>query len=288
MGRNRLLFLCGFAVTIMIICPASSSSDWNILNQFRKRSVGAVSAGRSLKNYCESWRFNVELNNVRGFEVVPQECIDYIAKYMTSTQYKSDCQRAVEECQLYLTSCCALKGDGKDAWIFDVDDTLISTLPYFKKHGFGGNKLNLTSLEGWMEKSKAPALEHTLRLFHEIKKKGFKVFLISTRREPLRDATVDNLIKEGYHGWSGLVLRDLEDENKHVKNYKAEARKRLVNEGYRIWGIVGDQWSSFDGTPGAKRTFKLPNSLYYAQGHALKMCNESILHLVLRYVGFDQ
>ncbi|KAL0435555.1 UNVERIFIED_CONTAM: Acid phosphatase 1 [Sesamum radiatum] len=266
MARNRLLFLlCGFTV-VMMICPASSSSssssaDWNILRKKRSSGAGgAVSAGGSLKNYCESWRFNVELNNVRGFEVVPQECIDYIAKYMTSTQYKSDCERAVEECQLYLASCCTLKADGKDAWIFDVDDTLISTLPYFKKHGFGGNKLNLTSLEGWMEKSKAPALEHTLRLFHEIKKKGFKVFLISTRRESLRDATVDNLIKEGTTG--GPVL-DLEDENKRVKNYKAEARKRLVDEGYRIWGIVGDQWSSFDGAPAAKRTFKLPNSLYY-------------------------
>ncbi|KAK4418430.1 Acid phosphatase 1 [Sesamum alatum] len=265
---DRLLFLCAFAVTIIIIIICPASADWNILNQLRKTQTqtqrGAVSGGGSLKNFCESWRFNVELNNVRGFEVVPQECIDFIGKYMTSTQYKADCQRAVEECQLYLSSCCCtLKGDGKDAWIFDVDDTLISTVPYFKKHGFGGNKLNLTSLEGWMQKSEAPALEHTLRLFHEIKEKGFKVFLISTRRESLRDATVDNLIKEGYHGWSGLVLRDLEDENKHVKNYKAEARKRLVNEGYRIWGIIGDQWSSFDGSPSAKRTFKLPNSLYY-------------------------
>jgi FMN phosphatase YigB (HAD superfamily) len=30
-----------------------------------------------------------------------------------------------------------LEGDGKDAWIFDVDDTLLSTIPYYKKHGFG-------------------------------------------------------------------------------------------------------------------------------------------------------
>lgn len=57
--------------------------------------------------------------------------------------------------------------------------------------------------------------------------------------------------------------RGLEDEYKEVQSYKAEARKRLVEEGYRIWGIIGDQWSSFDGLPSAKRTFKLPNSLYY-------------------------
>lgn len=90
-----------------------------------------------MKNYCESWRINVELNNIRGFEVVPEECVEYIKKYMTSSQYKADSERAIEEVTLYLSSCCTLKGDGKDAWIFDVDDTLLSTVPYYKKHGFG-------------------------------------------------------------------------------------------------------------------------------------------------------
>lgn len=57
--------------------------------------------------------------------------------------------------------------------------------------------------------------------------------------------------------------RDVEDEGKHVHKFKAEARKKLVKEGYQIWGIIGDQWSSFEGSPTAKTTFKLPNSLYY-------------------------
>ena len=70
-----------------------------------------------------------------------------------------------------------------------------------------GEKLNATTFEGWMRERKAPALEHTLNLYHEIRGKGLKVFLISSRKEPLRDATVDNLIKVGYHGWKGLILR---------------------------------------------------------------------------------
>ncbi|KAL2488013.1 HAD superfamily [Forsythia ovata] len=251
-----------FLLAVLSILIGSGVSDWNILNHRKKNNVVS---GSGLKTYCESWRINVEVNNIREFEFVPQECIGYIGKYMSSSQYKEDCERAIEECQVYLSSCCnSLKCvDGKDAWIFDVDDTLLSTLPYFKTRGFGGKKLNITSLEGWMEKSKAPALDPTLRLFNEIKGRGYKIFLISTRRESLRDATVDNLIKVGYHGWSGLILRDLNDENKRVQHYKAEARKKLVNEGYNIWGIIGDQWSSFDGNPTAKITFKLPNSLYY-------------------------
>ncbi|XP_059432484.1 acid phosphatase 1-like, partial [Corylus avellana] len=149
-------------------------------------------------------------------------------------------------------------GDGKDAWIFDVDDTLLSTVPYYKKHGFGGEKLNSTSLEAWMKESKAP-----LKLFHEIKDGGFKIFLVSSRKETLRSSTVDNLIKVGYHGWKTLILRGLEDEFMEVQRYKSKARQNMINEGYHIWGIIGDQWSSFEGTPRAERTFKLPNSIYY-------------------------
>jgi predicted secreted acid phosphatase len=70
-----------------------------------------------------------------------------------------------------------------------------------------GEKLNATSLEAWMKESKAPALEHTLKLFHDIKDRGFKIFLISSRRETLRSSSVDNLIKVGYHGWTSLLLR---------------------------------------------------------------------------------
>ncbi|CAK7349333.1 unnamed protein product [Dovyalis caffra] len=253
MARNLV-----FILALTSLCIGLAAADWNILN--KKLKNGAASR---LKNYCESWRINVELNNIKEFEVVPQECVDYIKHYMTSSQYRADSERAIEEVRLYLSSCCTLEGDGKDAWIFDVDDTLLSTIPYFKKHGFGGEKLNATLLESWMEQSKAPALAHTLKLFHEIRDKGVKIFLISSRIETLRSATVDNLINVGYHGWSSLILRGLEDDFMKVQQYKSEARKRLTKEGYRIWGIIGDQWSSVEGLPAAKRTFKLPNSIYY-------------------------
>ncbi|KAL4383564.1 hypothetical protein GQ457_15G014970 [Hibiscus cannabinus] len=254
MERRHVLVL---ALTSLFIGLAAA--DWNILNP--KWSFDAKQD--TLKNYCESWRINVELNNIREFEVVPQECVAHIKKYMTSSQYKADSERAIEEVTLYLTRCCSLKGDGKDAWIFDIDDTLISTIPYFKKHGFGGEKVNSSSLEAWMKECKAPALDHTFKLFHEIKSKGMKIFLVSSRKETLRSPTVDNLIKVGYHGWTNLILRGLDDEYMHVEQYKSQVRKKLVDQGYRIWGIVGDQWSSIKGLPEAKRTFKLPNSIYY-------------------------
>ncbi|CBI37173.3 hypothetical protein AAG906_040664 [Vitis piasezkii] len=254
MGKNL-----GFLLAFTGLLISSAVADWNILRPWKSSLVQ-----EGLKNYCESWRINVELNNIKGFDVVPQECVEFVGKYMTSSQYKADIERAIEESVLYLSKgCCSLKGDDKDAWIFDIDDTLVSIVPYYKKHHFGGEKLNVTSLEEWMRKNRAPALRETLRFFNDIRGRGFKIFLISSRRECLRSSTADNLIKVGYHGWTRLILRKEADELMEVQKYKAKARQGLVKEGYRIWGIVGDQWSSFEGTPSAKRTFKLPNPLYY-------------------------
>ena len=60
-----------------------------------------------------------------------------------------------------------------------------------------------------------------------------------------------------------MQYRGLNDEIMEVQKYKSRVRQQLVDEGYRIWGIIGDQWSSFKGHPRAKRSFKLPNSIYY-------------------------
>jgi hypothetical protein len=106
-----------------------------------------------------------------------------------------------------------------------------------------------------MKQGKALALDHTLKLFNEIKDKRVKIFLISSRSETLRSATVDNLINVGYHGWCSFILRymlslsltiffflvslynnyrSLEDDLMKVQQYKSEARQRLIKEGYRI------------------------------------------------------
>ncbi|MED6168011.1 hypothetical protein PIB30_008031 [Stylosanthes scabra] len=260
MANNFLLL--SLSLIMATIVSSTSSADWNILNQ--KWRFKAEKTTKNLKTYCDSWRINVEVNNIRGFSVVPQECVDHVKKYMTSSQYKADSERAVEEVRLYLSSgCCTLKGDGKDSWIFDIDETLLSTIPYFKNHGFGGEKVNSSSLEAWMMESKAPALDHTRELFHEIKNRGIKIFLISSRKEFLRSSTVDNLVNVGYHGWTRLIMRGLDDEIMAARKYHSKVRQQLVDEGYRIWGILADQWSTFYGLPIPNRTFKLPNSIYY-------------------------
>ncbi|THU64132.1 hypothetical protein C4D60_Mb01t23260 [Musa balbisiana] len=79
--------------------------------------------------------------------------------------------------------------------------------------------------------------------------RGLKVFILSSRAEYLREATVENLIAVGYHGWTDLILRSEEDKYTCAEEYKAKQRSKLVHEGYRLWGIVGSQWSSLGVTP---------------------------------------
>lgn len=60
-----------------------------------------------------------------------------------------------------------------------------------------------------------------------------------------------------------MTLRSPEDNYSSAETYKAVEREKLVHEGYRLWGIVGSQWSSLGGYTTARRIFKLPNPLYY-------------------------
>nr|XP_043628485.1 acid phosphatase 1-like [Erigeron canadensis] len=261
MWRSTIVLL--LASMWLNITTTTTAADWKIMMMTQRSTK---SGEMSLKNYCESWRMNVELNNIRDFSVVPSECTSYIGKYMTGTQFKVDSEATIDECTLYLNtlSCHLIKTDGKDAWIFDIDDTLLSTVPYYKKHGYGGEKLNVTELEEWMRKGKATAMDYSLRLYNDIKKRGIQIILVSSRREHLRAATIDNLVNVGFYGWKSLHMREDDNDMKTtVEEYKTHVRSELIKDGYRIWGILGDQWSSINGIPTAKRAFKLPNSLYY-------------------------
>jgi hypothetical protein len=53
------------------------------------------------------------------------------------------------------------------------------------------------------------------------------------------------------------------DRKKTATIYKSEKRKEMEEEGYRILGNSGDQWSDLLGFSTSARSFKLPNPMYY-------------------------
>ncbi|KAK3018946.1 hypothetical protein RJ639_003543 [Escallonia herrerae] len=79
---------------------------------------------------CRSWRLAVETNNLQKWTSVPQECKDYVARYMLGKGYPQDCEAATAAALEYAKSL-KLAGDGKDVWVFDIDQTALSLLPYY-------------------------------------------------------------------------------------------------------------------------------------------------------------
>ncbi|KAH7565338.1 hypothetical protein JRO89_XS09G0190300 [Xanthoceras sorbifolium] len=211
---------------------------------------------------CSSWRLAVETNNIIGWETVPEECANYVGHYMLGQQYRDDSKVVADQALLH-TNSINLAGDGKEIWVFDVDETTLSNLPYYATHGFGTTPYNSTAFNEWVEEGKAPALPESLALYKNLLSLGIKIVFLTGRLEDQRNATAANLKNVGYHTWEKLILKDSSYSGKTAVAYKSSERKKLEEDGYRIIGNMGDQWSDLLGTNTGNRTFKLPDPMYY-------------------------
>ncbi|KAL6126921.1 PREDICTED: acid phosphatase 1 [Fragaria vesca subsp. vesca] len=215
-----------------------------------------------VKLRCTSWRFAVEANNVNPWKTIPEECVEYVKDYVTGRGYSVDLERVSNEAGIYVKSV-VLGGDGKDVWIFDVDDTLLSNVPYYADHGYGSEVFDQVEFDKWVDKGMSPAIKSSLKLYEEVLGLGFKVFLLTGRSEGKRGVTAENLKNVGFQDWHKLILRAADDHGKSATIYKSEKRSEMEKEGYRILGNSGDQWSDLLGSSMSIRSFKLPNPMYY-------------------------
>ncbi|KAL2558360.1 Protein kinase domain-containing protein [Forsythia ovata] len=231
--------------------------------------------------HCTSWRFAVEANNLSPWKRIPEDCVDYVKDYMTGRGYQFDIDRVSIEAGIYGRSV-ELSGNGKDVWIFDVDETLLSNLPYYAAHGYGLEIFDSIKFDEWVEKGMAPAIESCLKLYEEVLNLGFKVILLTGRSERHRNITTENLIKVGFHDWDKLILRSSEDHKKTALTYKSHKRNEMIEEGYRIWGNSGDQWSDLLGSSISDRSFKLPNPILPRPTSDLSKAPTLLLHIQRR------
>jgi hypothetical protein len=86
-------------------------------------------------NRCESFALNGELNNLQNW-MLPQECVDHAANYVDSGQYYVDFALAIDAARTYLRSV-VVESDGFDMVVLDLDDTMLSSLPFLRDHHFG-------------------------------------------------------------------------------------------------------------------------------------------------------
>ncbi|KAK9049310.1 hypothetical protein SSX86_031722 [Deinandra increscens subsp. villosa] len=211
---------------------------------------------------CTSWRVAVEANNLSPWKTIPSDCVDYVKEYMSGESYETDLEIVSNEAAEFARSV-DLKGDGMDAWIFDVDETLLSNLPYYSQHGYGFESFDHVQFDNWVIEGVAQAIKPSLMLYKEVLKLGFNMFLLTGRAENKRGITISNLINAGFENWDRLILRGAEDDGKTAVAFKSDKRKEIVEEGFRIIGNLGDQWSDLIGSYVSMRSFKLSNPMYF-------------------------
>ncbi|KAJ0453471.1 putative Acid phosphatase [Helianthus annuus] len=193
-------------------------------------------------SYCLSWRLAEETGNIQG-GALSQFNVFLMLSYVDEI---------------------IMSDDGLDAWILDVDDTCLSNIFYYKGKRFGGDPYDPQAFKEWASRGICRAIPPILRLFQKLIDRGFKVFLISGRDETtFEQPTLHNLHFQGFFGFERLILRSEAYKGQSGMVYKSEMRRKLVEEGYRIWGNVGDQWSDLRGQFVGNRTFKLPNPMYF-------------------------
>lgn len=220
-----------------------------------------VQAEPSLRTMCESWRLNAEIGNVVGWKVIPSGCQGLVSNYMLGGQYMSDVNLMAQEAMSYASKV-VLEGNGKDAWVFDIDDTVLSHVFYYSENHFGATPFNRTSWVEWENLAAAPALDSVLSLYNQLIENQWSVFFLTGRSEIRRNVTEENLLRVGFTGWTGLILRQENEDGLPAKVYKSVKRRELEEGGYRIWGNMGDQWSDLMGYATGERVFKVANPMY--------------------------
>ncbi|CAL9243088.1 unnamed protein product [Arabidopsis halleri] len=249
-----------FLVVISLFASAFSDSILEYPSEIE--TLHKKAADEDVNLHCTTWRFAAEMNNLAPWKTIPVECADYVKDYVMGKGYLTDLERVSEEALIFASSV-EFSGDGKDIWIFDIDETLLSNLPYYIDHGFGLELFDHSEFDKWVEKGVAPAIEPSLKLYQRVIDLGYKVFLLTGRKESHRLVTVENLINAGFQNWDKLILRSPDEQHKMATLYKSEKRDEMVKDGYRIRGNSGDQWSDLLGTSMSQRSFKLANPMYY-------------------------
>nr|WP_246286810.1 HAD family acid phosphatase [Schumannella luteola] len=187
-----------------------------------------------------------------------------------------DALTAAETAKLKPAYDAAIAAGQKPAIVFDADDTTLWT--YDMEVADMKFVFDPVKQDEWVQDERFAATPGMTAYVKAAKDLGFTIFGLTGRNDDQKDATVANLAKVGYEGfttadfftkWTGVGASTQPDyiscatAKCTTVEYKAGTRKHIEQDlGYTITLNVGDQFSDLQGGF-AQRALKLPNPTYY-------------------------
>jgi predicted secreted acid phosphatase len=170
----------------------------------------------------------------------------------------------------------AVRHGQKPAIVFDADDTTLWT--YDMEVADMHFVFDPAEQDVWVQDQRFPATPSMVGFVAAAQKVGFTIFGLTGRNDDQKSATLANLAKVGYSGftddhfftkWTGTGTSQQPGyvtcamAKCTTVEYKVLTRKHIEQDlGYDIALNVGDQWSDLQGGY-ADETLKLPNPTYY-------------------------
>ncbi|WIB59157.1 HAD family acid phosphatase [Curtobacterium sp. MCLR17_007] len=170
----------------------------------------------------------------------------------------------------------AVRHGEKPAIVLDADDTTLWT--YDMEVADMHFVFDPAEQDAWVQDQRFPAVPSMVGFVNTASSMGFTVFGLTGRNDDQKAATLANLTKVGYQGftsddfftkWTGKgdstqpAWITCATTSCTTVEYKAQTRRHIEQDlGYDIALNVGDQWSDLQGGF-ADRSVKLPNPTYY-------------------------
>jgi hypothetical protein len=193
----------------------------------------------------------------------------------TSSPYISEMKRLVKKWKKKVTTSCqqASRRHQRPAVVFDVDDTTLWT--YDMEDGAMKFNFDPALQNQWVQGKRFPAVPGMTKVVKKAKKAGCTIVGLTGRTKNQGKATLKNLKKVGYRGFTKKNLFLKPNAGKKYPKYigckkscttvqfKKGTRKYLERtRHYTIVANFGDQFSDLKGGH-AKKKVKLPNPTYY-------------------------
>jgi 5'-nucleotidase (lipoprotein e(P4) family) len=127
------------------------------------------------------------------------------------------------------------------AIMVDIDETVLDNSAYQGQSIIQHQGFDVKSWYAFGELRRSRAVPGAVDFLNYAVSKGVKIFFVSNRDEPQKQATIDNLKNVGFQGvgTDNVLLRQLGPDGKPVTSSK-EPRRAMIGQKYRILFFMGD------------------------------------------------